>query len=230
MSLTICLLALVGCRQQMAHQPAYRPFEPSPFFKDERSARPLVEGTVARGELRLGPFYTGGKPAGEIDGVKAAALVANPNLPRAAVFSSVEEDYLAYLTVLPFAQEDLGTMARRGQDRFNIYCTPCHDRVGTGQGRIVRRGYIQPPSFHTDLSRGFRLRKKEVKLRDAPVGYFFEVITNGFGAMPSYRKQVPADDRWAIISYIRVLQLSQNARLDDIPAEERTRLLEQKGQ
>lgn len=220
--LVVSAITLAGCRQQMAHQPAYRPLEPSTFFADQRSARPLVDGTVARGELRQGPFFTGRKPAGEIGALEGAALIANPDLPGAAVFGSVEADYRAYLDALPFAPEKLPSMARRGQERFNIFCSPCHDRAGTGHGMIVERGYMQPPSYHADVSRGLLLRKKSVKLPDVPVGYYFEVITNGFGAMPSYRKQVPPADRWAIVAYIRVLQLSQNASLDDVA--DRTKL------
>ncbi|HUI25416.1 MAG TPA: cytochrome c [Candidatus Kryptonia bacterium] len=100
----------------------------------------------------------------------------------------------------------------RGQDRYNIYCTPCHDRVGSGNGMIVQRGYRRPPSFHID------------RLRDAPVGYFFDVITHGFGVMPSYAAQVPVADRWAIIAYLRALQLSQHASLADVPPAEQQRL------
>ena len=99
---------------------------------------------------------------------------------------------------------DRQTLAR-GQERYNIYCAPCHDQAGTGQGMIVRRGYRVPPSFHID------------RLREAPVGYFFDVITNGFGVMSSYVEQVPVADRWAIIAYIRALQLSQNANVNDLP-------------
>lgn len=94
----------------------------------------------------------------------------------------------------------------RGQERFDIYCAPCHGRVGDGNGMIVQRGYKRPPSYHID------------RLRKAPVGYFFDVITNGFGAMPDYATQIPVRDRWAIAAYIRALQLSQNAQPGDIPA------------
>lgn len=87
----------------------------------------------------------------------------------------------------------------RGQERYNIFCAPCHDQVGTGQGMIVRRGYKQPQTLHSD------------RLRAEPPGYFFDVISNGFGQMPSYASQVPTADRWAIAAYIRALQLSQNA-------------------
>jgi len=100
----------------------------------------------------------------------------------------------------------------RGQERFNIYCSPCHDRVGDGNGMIVQRGYRHPPSLHID------------RLRDAPVGHFFDVISNGYGAMPDYAAQVPVDDRWAIIAYIRALQLSQHASTGDVPPDELQKL------
>jgi Cytochrome C oxidase, cbb3-type, subunit III len=94
----------------------------------------------------------------------------------------------------------------RGRERFNIYCTPCHSRLGDGNGMIVQRGFRRPPSYHTE------------RLRKAPLGYFFDVMTNGFGAMPDYASQIPPRDRWAIVAYIRALQLSQNATLADVPA------------
>jgi mono/diheme cytochrome c family protein len=100
----------------------------------------------------------------------------------------------------------------RGEQRFNIYCSPCHDLAGTGQGMIVRRGYRQPPSYHID------------RLRQAPIGHFFDVMTNGFGAMPDYRAQVAPRDRWAIAAYVRALQLSQHAMATEIPAEDRQKL------
>jgi mono/diheme cytochrome c family protein len=103
-------------------------------------------------------------------------------------------------------------MMARGRERFDIYCSPCHDRTGSGDGMIVRRGYRRPPSYHID------------RLREAPVGHFFDVITNGFGAMPDYRDQVPVPDRWAIVAYIRALQASQHATLDQVPPAEREKL------
>ncbi len=102
----------------------------------------------------------------------------------------------------------------RGMERYNIFCAPCHDRVGTGQGMVVRRGYTRPSSFHVD------------RLRKAPVGYFFDAMTNGFGVMPSYAAQVPVRDRWAIAAYIRALQLSQRATVADVPEKGRSQLLE----
>ena len=105
----------------------------------------------------------------------------------------------------------------RGEQRFNIFCSPCHDTAGTGQGMIVRRGYRQPPTFHSD------------RLRQAPIGHFFDVITNGFGAMPDYRAQVAPRDRWAIAAYVRALQLSQHATAAELPAEDRQKLAQPPG-
>jgi hypothetical protein len=103
----------------------------------------------------------------------------------------------------------------RGQERYNIFCSPCHDRVGRGQGMVVHRGFARPASFHGE------------RLRQAPAGYFFDAITNGFGVMPSYASQITVEDRWAIVAYIRALQLSQRATLADVPAEVRKPLREQ---
>jgi mono/diheme cytochrome c family protein len=94
----------------------------------------------------------------------------------------------------------------RGRERFNIYCAPCHSQLGDGKGMIVQRGFQPPPSYHTE------------RLRKAPLGYFFDVMTNGFGAMPDYASQVTPRDRWCIVAYIRALQLSQNASAADVPA------------
>jgi mono/diheme cytochrome c family protein len=100
-------------------------------------------------------------------------------------------------------------MMARGRERFTVFCTPCHGATGEGNGMIVQRGFRQPPSYH------------EERLRTVPVGYFFDVMTNGFGAMQDYASQVPVADRWAIAAYIRALQLSQRATLADVPADRR---------
>ena len=110
----------------------------------------------------------------------------------------------------PFAVTD--AVMNRGQERFNIYCSPCHGRLGDGNGMIPSRGYRRPPSFHTDA------------LRNARTGHFFDVMTNGFGAMPSYAPQVSVQDRWAIVAYIRALQLAHNATVNDLTPEERGKL------
>jgi mono/diheme cytochrome c family protein len=109
---------------------------------------------------------------------------------------------------VPITRADL----ERGRDRFDIYCAPCHSRLGDGNGLIVKRGYRNPPSYYTD------------RVMKAPVGHFFDVITNGFGAMPSYASRVTPDDRWRIIAYIRVLQFSRNAAINDVPEEDRNQL------
>ena len=177
--LLVLLIGLPGlaCRRDMHDQPKYIPLRESTFFADQRSARPFVAGTVARGQLHEDAlFYTG-----KVNGADA--------------------------TVFPFAI-DSRRMAR-GRERFDIYCSPCHGRTGQGDGMIVRRGYRRPPTFHQD------------RLRDAPVGHFFDVITNGFGAMPDYATQIKAEDRWAIIAFVRALQLSEHATIAEVPADRR---------
>ncbi len=112
-----------------------------------------------------------------------------------------------------FPFEITRTVLDRGRDRYNIFCTPCHDYTGSGQGMAVKRGFRQgPPTFHMD------------RLRDAPAGHFFDVITNGFGAMNDYSAQIKPRDRWAIVAYIRALQLSQNAHVAQLPANDRQAL------
>jgi mono/diheme cytochrome c family protein len=100
----------------------------------------------------------------------------------------------------------------RGQDRYNIYCTPCHSRIGDGNGMVVQRGLKHPPSFH------------EPRLKQSPLAYFYDVDTNGFGAMLNYKAQINTADRWAIAAYIRALQLSQDAKMSDVPESERSSL------
>jgi len=173
-------LALTGCRQDMHDQPRYKPLAESTFFNDHRASRPKVDGTVARGHLRVDTaLYTGKQGDQDID-----------------------------FFPFPITRDDL----TRGQQRFNIYCSPCHSRVGDGGGLVVLRGFRQPPSYYTD------------KLKQAPVGHFFDVMTNGFGAMPSYASRVTPEDRWRIIAYIRALQLSEDARLGDLTQEEQAKL------
>jgi hypothetical protein len=100
----------------------------------------------------------------------------------------------------------------RGRQRYDIFCAPCHDRTGSGNGMVVQRGYRPPPSLHID------------RLRQQAVGYFFDVITNGLGAMPDYAAQIPPEDRWAIVAYVRALQLSQDAAVGDVPPGDRVKL------
>ena len=125
-----------------------------------------------------------------------------------AFFTGMTNGELIAAFPAPLTREVLA----RGQNRFEIYCAVCHGATGYGDGMIVRRGFPRPPSFH------------ERRLRDAPVGHFFDVIRNGYGVMYSYAARVEPKDRWAIIAYIRALQLSQNATLDDVPSKERSKL------
>jgi mono/diheme cytochrome c family protein len=210
--LTVCL---AGCQQEMARQPYYRPLRESPLFADGRSARPLVPGTVPRG-------------AQEPSGTRSVESGDWLQLLSPSGHAVLAPDGSIYVDAFP-QPVTLQTL-KRGQERFDIYCAVCHDRVGTGKGMIVLRGFTPPPSYVTDESRGLKLRGIHMKLPDVPVGYYFEVITNGFGAMPDYAGQVPPDDRWAIIAYIRALQLSQHATLADVrdPAE-KAKLLKTRG-
>jgi mono/diheme cytochrome c family protein len=212
----------------MAEQPRYNPLAPSAFFEDGRSARPLVPGTVAWGKEYLrddSHFYSGIRPPGPdkkaqkegqgkgaVLGVGATALYELPD----------------YFDTLPYPEKELPAMLRRGRERFDIFCSECHGRAGDGDGMIVRRGFTRPPNFATDESRGFKLRGVKKKLTEVPVGYMFDVVTNGFGAMPDYAAQVPPRDRWAIITYVRALQLSQNAP-PDLLDEQTRRLLQKEG-
>src|SRR6516162_2755371 len=175
------VFALGGCadalRQDMATQPKNRPLSPSDFFADGRSARPLVENTVARGAIDTDAF-------------------------------NVSKDFAGF----PPAVKVDERLLRRGEDRYKIFCTPCHGLQGNGDGMIAMRGMRRPPSYHID------------RLRQAPNGYFYDVISNGFGAMYSYSERIPPADRWAIIAYVRALQLSRDIRAADLPAELRGKL------
>jgi mono/diheme cytochrome c family protein len=125
-----------------------------------------------------------------------------------ALYTGKDNDQFVDAIPLAITHEDL----KRGQQRFNIYCSPCHGRLGDGNGMVVQRGLRQAASYHTD------------RLRQERIGYFFDVITNGFGAMQGYAEQVPVRDRWLIAAYVRALQLSQNAKVDDVPADKRREL------
>lgn len=163
-----------GCRLNMHDQHKVKPLGASTFFADGQGARPLPAHTIARGDLREGFAFTGLGP---------------DNKPVAQMPPEIQVTKELLL---------------RGQERFNIYCSPCHGRLGLGNGMIVQRGYKQPTSYHIE------------RLRTAPIGYFFNVMTEGYGVMPTYAPQIPVHDRWAIAAYIRVLQYSQNANAADL--------------
>ena len=195
------ILNLTSCREDMQDQPKYLPYRGSEMFADSLSSRPLVKGTVPRGFLDLDPaLYTGKAPA--------TAAAKTPGDTSAAV--KPDSSGMADVNVFPFPITR--QVLDRGQERYNIYCSPCHGVLGDGHGMIVNRGFVQPPSYHQD------------RLRNAPLGHFFDVITNGFGRMPDYAMQIPPHERWAIVAYIRTLQYSQNANIKDIPPQDTSKL------
>ncbi len=175
------LALLTGCRQDMHDQPSYKPYAQSSFWPDQRSARPAIDGAVARGKLKTDTRLWKGRAA---DGT--------------------------FITGIPMPVTK--ALLERGQQRYNIYCTPCHGRTGEGEGMIVQRGFKHPPTYHSD------------RLLQQPPGYIFDVISNGFGSMVSYASRIPMEDRWAITAYVKVLQFSQNATTEDVPEGDRARL------
>jgi mono/diheme cytochrome c family protein len=218
---------LVGCAQNMRNSSRIKPYEPSTFFENGQSAQPLIPGTVARGEARTDEqFYTGmvsettpdetgnGEPSAtatatdEQGGEPGATTTAD----QAQSGAQGNQAQAAGTPVEEFPFPITREIVERGQNRYNIYCAPCHAITGNGDGMIVQRGFSPPPSFHSD------------RLRDAPVGYYYDVITNGFGRMYSYSSRIQPADRWAIIAYIRALQLSQNAPANELPAEDRAQV------
>jgi len=176
----------------MASQPSYRTLEPSAFFPDQRSARPLVAGTVARGHLRTDLALFTGRKTGS--GRNSAEQEPAPQ-PGSGPKSKFDENR-DFVDSFPIAVDE--QLIEHGRNRYLIYCVVCHDSLGTGHGKIVERGYTPPPSYHIP------------RLRDAPVGRLFAVISEGYGSMPSHAGQISADDRWAIVAYVRALQLSQH--------------------
>lgn len=181
--ITLCITLMAGCHQSMYNQPKYK----KPYMRESDR-----------------------NPSG-FDGIFANDMVARPRVVSTVSQSQVLADehfYTGkvdgeYVTEFPYPIDR--KIIRRGQDRFNIFCSPCHGRVGNGLGMVQRRGLTPPANYHTD------------RLRDAPVGYIFDVITNGYRNMYPYGPKIPPEDRWAIIAYVRALQLSQNATCDDVP-------------
>ena len=183
-----CLLSL-GCRYDMQDQPRYKALKKSDFFNDKKAMRQLPEGTVARGWLHENKaFYAGKKDNVDPNAPVATTTDAAGNTVVASFPNDIEKN------PAPVTQE----LIDRGEQRYKVFCIVCHGPVGGGDGMVVRRGFPKPPSYHDD------------RLRNAPDGHFFDVITNGWGKMNSYGSQIPAADRWAIVAYIRALQISQN--------------------
>jgi mono/diheme cytochrome c family protein len=190
-----CLLpfALSACRYDMQDQPRYKAQKGSDFFSDGKAMRELPEGTVPRGFLREDKAFYQGK-------IEAGQNATTPN-PAAtpmtdASGNTLVTDFSGLVDEFPVPVTE--ELINRGEQRYNIFCIVCHGPVGNGDGMIVRRGFSKPPTYNDD------------RLRNAPVGHFYNVITNGQGKMNSYASQIPPADRWAIVAYIRALQISQN--------------------
>jgi mono/diheme cytochrome c family protein len=185
-----CLL-LTGCRRDMQDQPKAIAYRANSFYQDGTGSRPLVAGTVPRGYLREDRSFFFGKK------LSASSLnqeqQAQMNRATASASNPFPDD--VDTIPMPITKDDLN----RGQERYDIYCSVCHGMTGYGDGIVARRGFNRPSpaSYHQE------------RLQQAPVGHFFDVMTNGWGAMPSYASQVPVEDRWRIAAYIRALQLSQ---------------------
>jgi mono/diheme cytochrome c family protein len=186
---TFVLSGAAACRYDMQDQPRYKAFKKSDFFRDDKAMRDLPEGTVPRGMLRENKaFYTGKKENADPNAQVQTTIDASGN----TLVSSFPNDITEF--PMPITEE----VVNRGQERYNVYCIVCHGPTGNGDGMIVRRGFPKPPTYNDD------------RLRNAPVGHFFDVMTNGWGKMNSYAAQITPADRWAIVAYIRTLQISQN--------------------
>lgn len=222
------LAVSAGCQQKMADQPSFKPLTPTDFFPDGRSARPTVAGTVPRGHLRIdNAFYTG-----RIGGASPTRQASPPDNatnqptneplgagPALAAMKSVPVEFrddAAFVREFPVAVSE--PMIEHGYNRYMIYCVVCHDPLGTGRGRIIERGYTPPPSLHIE------------RLRNAPAGRLFAVMSEGYGSMPSYAGQIAPEDRWAIVAYVRALQLSQHFPVDQLTPEMRRDLAAGKGE
>jgi len=183
---------LTGCRRDMQDQPKAIAYRANSFYKDGTGSRPLVEGTVPRGYLREDRSFFFGKKltAGDLNKEQQ-----NQQAPRPAL--NITNAYPDDVDMIPM--QITKTDLDRGQERYNIYCSVCHGMTGYGDGIVARRGFNKPSpaSYHQE------------RLQNAPVGHFFDVMSNGWGAMPSYAAQVSVEDRWRIAAYIRALQLSQ---------------------
>jgi mono/diheme cytochrome c family protein len=186
----VCLIG-GACRRDMQDQPRMKPYRGSSFFADGLSSRQPVPGTIPRGFLRSDSVLFTGKK--EKTGQQGTQATANPatNANTAGSTNAYTDDTDTF--PFPITEE----IVQRGRERYNIFCSVCHGLTGNGDGMVVRRGFRRAASFHDD------------RLRQAPVGHFFDAITNGWGAMPPYAAQIAAQDRWAIIAYVRALQLSQ---------------------
>jgi mono/diheme cytochrome c family protein len=217
LALTLLALGLVGgCQQKMAQQPSYQPDDRCDFFADKTSNRHEVAGTVARGHLHSDLALFTGRQSGSPPPLARLATVAGNREDAEArpLLEAEAAQFADFVDTFPIAINS--EVVEHGRNRYLIYCVVCHDAAGTGLGKIVERGYTRPPSYHIE------------RLRRAPVGYLYRVVTDGYGSMPSYAGQIGVRDRWAIVAYLRALQLSQHFPVEDLPEEMRGEWLESK--
>ena len=185
----LLLFVMTGCRRDMQDQPKMKPYRGTTFFADGLSARQPIPGTVPRGFLRdETEFFTGKKSGTTVSAGTQSTQGQDNSFP----------DDIDYFPI-PITED----VVKRGRERYDIFCSACHGLTGNGDGMIVRRGFRRAASFNDD------------RLRQAPVGHFFDAITNGWGAMPSYASQIAVQDRWAIVAYVRALQEAQK----NVPAQ-----------
>src|SRR5919198_1141791 len=198
---------LSGCEKamhDMYDQRKYKPLAASDLFSDGQSARPLPPGTIVR---------SGGAMAGASSGrIGEQPLLGSQSEPHSTHLGEHAHEHpgVSQTNPLPITQ----VLLRHGQERYNIYCAPCHSPLGDGDGMVARRGFPHPPSYHTD------------RLRNAPDSHFFSIISQGYGAMYPYADRLSENERWAVVAYIRALQLSQHAGLADVPEATRGKLKE----
>lgn len=252
-SFFVLSFSLAGCQQKMAEQPAVRTYGQHPAFKYHQSARPLEAGVVYRGQKPADdPLVSGLTAKGRTPRkAYAADLLSKAPAEQAKALEDMQAVVGApdaldnFVDQFPFEMtlDDL----KLGQSRYNTFCALCHGAAGNGQGKIAERGTLFPPSYHLDpegkkadvygdknpqtglpqgYSRGFARYGIQKPIAEVPVGYIFEVITRGYGAMPAHASQVKPEDRWRIAAYVRALQLSQGAGYDKLPQKAKDAMIE----
>ncbi len=242
----ITIVFVVGCQQRMAEQPAPRAYDASTqgVFAHGQSAQLLKPGTIYRGQRSPDdPMIAWLTPLGKSPKVNPDWKKSVDPTGDLQASAGAPTDVANFVNELPFEMTE--TDLKRGQQRYNVFCGVCHGAAGNGWGKIVERGFLRPPSYHQDAddkkfdwsttgqpstelkqgySRGFFRYGIKVPLDQVPLGYIYQVITWGFGGMPDHASQIPPEDRWRIVAYVRALQLSQGAKVESLPADAKKHL------